>query len=149
MKKALAWLRKGAYDKSSVSKLTAHSILAFVNTALLASCDLPENAPTRISLRCVYRCMHKMGFRYLRYKKGTFVDGHDREDVTEYHGMFLRKLNALDSTHQPPPYLRTTCSTHSPLAIPVLDGSLHSSSMMRVSSMQMRTMSIVGQRMAA
>ena len=147
--KALAWLRKGAYDKSSVSKLTVHSFLAFVNTELLPSCDLPENAPTRISLRCAYRWMHKMGFRYLRYKKGTFVDGHDREDVVEYRGMCLRKLNVLESTHQPPPYLRTTCSTHSPLAIPVLDGSLHSSSMMRVSSMQMRTMSIVGQRMAA
>ena len=54
-----------AYDKSSVSKLTAHSFLAFVNTELLPSCHLPENAPTWISLRCVYRWMHKMGFRYL------------------------------------------------------------------------------------
>ena len=65
MKKALAWLRKGAYDKSSVSKLTAHSFLVFVNTELLASCDLAENAPTQISLRCAYRWMHKMGFHYL------------------------------------------------------------------------------------
>ena len=101
--KALAWLRKGAYDNSSASKLTAHSFLAFVNNELLPSCDLPDNAPTQISLRCAYRWMHKMGFRYLRYKKGTFVDGNDREDVVEYRGMFLRKMNALESTHQPPP----------------------------------------------
>ena len=101
--KALAWLRKGAYDNSSASKLTAHSFLAFVNNELLPSCDLPDNAPTQISLRCAYRWMHKMGFQYLRYKKGTFVDGHDREDVVQYRGMFLRKMNALESTHQSPP----------------------------------------------
>ena len=73
--KALAWLQKGAYDNTSASKLTAHSFLALVNNELLPSCDLPDNAPTQISLRCAYRWMHKMGFRYLRYKKGTFVDG--------------------------------------------------------------------------
>ena len=42
-----------------------------------------------------------MGFRYLRNKKGTFVDEHDREGVVEYRGMFLRKMNVLESTHQP------------------------------------------------
>ena len=48
------------------------------------------------------------------------MDGHDREDVVEYRGMFLMKLNALVSTHQPPPLpednLQRLCSIGNPSA---------------------------------
>ena len=32
--------------------------------------------------------MHKMGFEVLIAKKGSFVDGHERDDVVEYHKVF-------------------------------------------------------------
>lgn len=44
-----------------------------------------------------------MGFKYEHYKRGTFVDGHEREDVVEYRKQFLKKLHILETTHQPPP----------------------------------------------
>ncbi|RIB20075.1 hypothetical protein C2G38_2180248 [Gigaspora rosea] len=39
------------------------------------------------------RCwMKKMGFNYKRYKKGVYVDGHEREDVIVYRREFLQKI---------------------------------------------------------
>jgi hypothetical protein len=37
------------------------------------------------------------------YRKGVYVDGHERQDVIEYRKMYLRKLAILESTHRPPP----------------------------------------------
>lgn len=83
---ALSWLRKCAYGNNKDTLLTERSFMEFVCTELLSSCDLP-NAPTQISLRSTYRWMHKMGFTYQHHKKGTFVDGHVREDVVSLMAM--------------------------------------------------------------
>ena len=40
--------------------------------------------------------MHQLGFEVLSKKKGTFVDGHKREDVVQYRKKFLRKMVGLD-----------------------------------------------------
>ena len=99
--KALTWLRKNIYQKKA--QVTAHTFMKYVNEELLASFTLPENAPIQISLRSAYRWMHKMGFTYKKYKRGTFVDGHERGDVVKYRSSFLKKLHALEATHKPPP----------------------------------------------
>ena len=39
--------------------------------------------------------MHELGFEVVTKKKGTFSDGHEREDVTEYRKLFLRKMVGL------------------------------------------------------
>ena len=39
--------------------------------------------------------MHELGFSIIDAKKGTYVDGHEREDVMEYRGQFLRKMIGL------------------------------------------------------
>ena len=44
-----------------------------------------------------------LGFRPTPYRKGVYVDGHERQDVIEYRKMYLRKLAILESTHRPPP----------------------------------------------
>ena len=33
-----------------------------------------------------------MGFRYKKYHKGIYVDGHERSDVVEYRQKFLIKM---------------------------------------------------------
>ena len=99
---AIAWLKQNIYSKKT--QVTAHSFMKFVNEDFLPSySDLPENAPTQISLRSAYRWLHKMGFCYQKYKQGTYVDGHERSDVVKYRKMFLKKVHALETTHQPPP----------------------------------------------
>ena len=55
--------------------------------------------------------MHELGFEVVSKKKGTFVDGHEREDVVEYRIKFLRRMvclgflnpdNAPHLSHFPP-----------------------------------------------
>ena len=77
--------------------------MKFVNDDLLPASNLPENSTSQISLRCAYRWMHKMGFRYGRYQKGTFVDGHERPDVVEFRKLFLKKMHVYEITHKLPP----------------------------------------------
>ncbi|KAH9068308.1 hypothetical protein EDB83DRAFT_2518668 [Lactarius deliciosus] len=38
-----------------------------------------------VSLRTACRWLHKEGFKYTAHKKGLYFDGHEREDVIEYH----------------------------------------------------------------
>ena len=33
-----------------------------------------------------------MGFRYKRYHKGIYIDGHERADVVEYRQQFLTQM---------------------------------------------------------
>ena len=79
-----------------------------------------------------------MGFRYLQ-SRGTFLDGHDREDVVEYRGMFP------ESTHQPPPLpednLQHPCSIGNPSAQQKLALVFHDETVFNAN----RTLSIVGQ----
>lgn len=38
-----------------------------------------------ISLSTAHQWLHREGFRYMKYKKGLYYDGHDRPDVLDYH----------------------------------------------------------------
>ena len=44
--------------------------------------------PRKIGLETA---MQKLGFEVIATKNGTFVDGHEREDIVEYRKKFLRK----------------------------------------------------------
>ena len=43
-------------------------------------------------LSTTLRWLHNLGFDVIKKKKGTYVDGHEREDVVEYRKKFLRKM---------------------------------------------------------
>lgn len=43
--------------------------------------------------------MHELGFEVLQAKKGTFVDGHERDDVVAYRKTFLRRMVTLGFLH--------------------------------------------------
>jgi len=100
-KKALSWLHSNAYKKEKY--LTADIFAAWINTDLLPSADLPPDFPKSITLRTARRWLHSLGFLPTPYKKGVYYDGHERDDVKEYHRIYLRKLEILQSTHLPPP----------------------------------------------
>ena len=53
--------------------------------------------PRQISVETTRQWMHKLGFEVMLKRKGTFVDGHERVDVVEYHKKFFRQTVSLGS----------------------------------------------------
>lgn len=45
-----------------------------------------------MSCEIARKWLHELGFSIIDVKKGTYVDGHEQEDVVEYRGQFLRKM---------------------------------------------------------
>ena len=45
-----------------------------------------------------------LGFTYKRFQQGLqYTDGHERDDVRRYRGLYLEKLKYLEASHKPPP----------------------------------------------
>ena len=99
---SLTWIRLKAYNKKG-PRLTAKMFQDYVNDNLIQSTSHNRNIPQSISLRTAYRWLHLQGFNYKRDQKGTYVDGHEREDVVAYRQQFIRKIDILQNSHLPPP----------------------------------------------
>ena len=55
--------------------------------------------------------MLTLGFPYKKFQQGLqYTDGHERDDVRRYRGLYLEKLKYLESSHKPPP----TCNDKIP-----------------------------------
>ena len=65
--------------------------------------QLPPGCPQEIQERTGIKWLHRLGFCPQSYKKGIYIDGHERSDVVEYRKMHLHKCEILASTHLPPP----------------------------------------------
>ena len=112
---ASMWVRANTYKKGAAN-MTARSFCYWVSNDLLPSHNLPPNLPRKISVRSATHWLHKLGFRPRFHKKGTYVDGHEREDVVKSRVEFLDALKELKETHLPPP----PCSDE-PAALPPAD----------------------------
>jgi hypothetical protein len=66
-----------------------------VNEVLLTNQVLEPGYPRKISVSTACRWLHNLGFEVIRKKKGTYVDGHERNDVVEYRKKYLRKMCAI------------------------------------------------------
>ena len=78
----------------------------WVNEDLLPNHALEPGYPRKISQETARKWLHELGFCVLDSKKGTYVDGHERQDVTDYRAKFLRKMVALgflNSENSPTP----------------------------------------------
>jgi len=97
-KKALLFIRDNAHVKGKPN-LTSGHFCQWVNDELLPN-ELPEPGfPRKISIETGRKWMHELGFEVLQAKKGTFVDGHERDDVVTYRKTFLRRMVALGFLH--------------------------------------------------
>lgn len=74
-----------------------------MNTELLPSASVPPGCPRQIKKCTATRWLHDLGFRPQSHKKGIYIDGHERADVTEYRNLYIRKLEILETTCLPPP----------------------------------------------
>ena len=49
-----------------------------------------------ITKHCARQWLHKLGYAVTEVKKGIYVDGHEHEDVVEYHKKILAKVKESD-----------------------------------------------------
>ena len=79
--------------------MTASTFATWVNTDLLPNSHLPPGFPLSITPRTARKWLHDLGFSPRQYKKGLYFYGREREDVTEYRRIYLRKLEILQASH--------------------------------------------------
>ena len=93
-KKAAKHVRESSVVKGRPN-MTAGAFCRWVNEDLLQNVSLAPGYPRQISLETARKWLHHLGFEVLDHKKGTYCDGHERDDVVEYRGKFIRKMIAL------------------------------------------------------
>ena len=86
----------------------------FVNNRLLPSSHLPPFLPRTVSLRTAIRWLHRSSwFQAKKSQKGSVhrrTEDEEREDVVKHRKEFLKVMEDLRKTHQPPPQ----CSDEEP-----------------------------------
>ena len=92
--KAAKFIREYA-NKKGEPNLTIGKFCHWVNNDLLPNETLEPGFPRKISVETGRKWMHNMGFKVTAKKKGTYVDGHEREDVVQYGAIFLRCMVSL------------------------------------------------------
>lgn len=101
----LLWAVKGK------ANLTAGSFCSWIDEELLPNETLEPGFPMKVSVETARIWMHEMGFMVLVTKKGTFVDGHERDDVVQYQNLFLERmitLGFLNSSNAPSEEAKTS-----------------------------------------
>ena len=56
--------------------------------------------PRKLSFETSRKWLHELGFVVVTKKKGTFVDGHELDDVIESRRQFLRRMIGLGFLHE-------------------------------------------------
>ena len=70
--------------------LTAAAFCFWVNEELLPNACLEPGFPRKTSVETARQWMHELGFEVLSASKGAYYDGHERDDVVQYRGEFLK-----------------------------------------------------------
>ena len=96
--KAATFVRGNAAEKGQPN-MTSGAFCQWVNESLLPNCSLKPGFPRKISVETARKWLHELGFAVLTPSKGMFFDGHERDDVVEYRGKFLRQLIELGFLH--------------------------------------------------
>ena len=93
-RKASEYIRANTVVKGRPN-LTIASFCQWINEELLPNATLAPGFPRRVSIETARCWLHELGFSVMRAQKGTFVDGHEREDVVEYRNKFIRRMVGL------------------------------------------------------
>ena len=72
--------------------ITSMSFMKWVNESLHLDPNVNLPASLNISERSATRWLHQLNYNYDQYKKGSYVDGHERPDVVEYRNAFLDRM---------------------------------------------------------
>lgn len=105
---ASMWVIENVVSKGGPN-MTARAFCQWVNDTILPSRNFPPFFPRSISVITATRWLHHLGYRLKSHKKGTYVDGHEREDVVEYRSKYLNMMKRYYDTHLPPPPPKFHC----------------------------------------
>ena len=86
---------RGNANVKGKPNLTVGQFCHWVNNDLLPNATLEPGFPRKTSVETARKWMHELGFEVVTKKKGTFVDGHERDDVVEYRKKFLKRMVSL------------------------------------------------------
>ena len=86
--KIVEWLRSSSKVNHCPEKLCS-----WINNELLP--EVVGSEVRSISVRRVRDLMNSLGYKYGVWKKGVYIDGHEREDVVEYRQEFLERMIPL------------------------------------------------------
>ena len=78
-------------------EITGHSFAKWVNENLHQECSLNLPAALNITERTATRWLHAIKYNYSRLQQGTYVDGHERDDVVRYRKAFLERMTDYQS----------------------------------------------------
>ena len=93
-RKATKYIRENASVKGQPN-LTVGKFCQWVNDDLLPNETLEPGFPRKVAIETATKWIIELGFNVVRKKKGTFVDGHERDDVVDYRKTFLRRMVSL------------------------------------------------------
>ena len=99
-RKATQYIRDNACVKEKLN-LTVSQFCQWVNDDLFPSETLEPGFPRKVSVETSRKWMIELGFSVVCKKKGTYVDGHERDDVVEYRKTFLRRMVYLGFLNAP------------------------------------------------
>ena len=86
----LSWLRT-----TNANLITGRSLSEWINSNLHQKLDL--DSPILITERTAIRWLLSLGFEHCERRKGTYVDGHERDDVVQYREEFLKQMEVYQS----------------------------------------------------
>ena len=82
-------------ERKGRPNLTVAKFCQWVNDDPLFNSTFEPGFPRKIGIETARKWLHELGFSVVNKKKGTFVDGHERDDVVGHRKMFLRRMVAL------------------------------------------------------
>lgn len=100
--RARQWVRQHSHVKGQPN-MRVIDFCNWVNNDLLPSVHLVPGFPRQISQSTALAWLKELGFHYLDYTKGTYVDGHERDDVVAYRKQYLTELTQLEAAYPSPP----------------------------------------------
>ena len=74
------------YMVENKSTMTPKALKAHLENIIFPMLKMPMQT---VDLKTISRWMKKEGWRFKRYRKGVYVDGHERADVVAYRDLFL------------------------------------------------------------
>ena len=89
--KAKKYMQANASVKGQPN-ITSAMFCEWVNDELLPNSNLAPGFPRKVSIETSRKWLHHLGFEVLTPSKGMFFDGHERDDVSEYRGKFLKQM---------------------------------------------------------
>ncbi len=96
---AKLYVRENSFRKGTPN-MTARSFCTWVNDELLPNSTIEPGAPRKITVEVGRKWLHSMGFKVRRITKGIYTDGHERDDVIEARGEFLKTMTSLGFLRQ-------------------------------------------------